>query len=216
MTRVKICGITTLEDAMVAVNAGAHALGFVFADSPRRVTPHRVRQIVRALPPLVTTVGVFVDAPPERIETTLNETGLHLVQLHGQEPPQYCTSITRRVIKRIHIDERGSAETLQAELNRYDVAGYLLDPRSGSGRTFDWSRFAGLGVTTPLPCGSAGPHLIVAGGLDPENVRDAITLFRPYAVDVCSGVEAAPGRKDARKVRAFVRAVEQADAVNAA
>ena len=215
MTRIKICGITRLEDAQGAVNAGAHALGFVLADSPRQVMPGRVRQIVRELPPMVTTVGVFVDAPPAQIEAILNETGVHMAQLHGQERPQYCASLSRRVIKRIQINEQSSPETLLAEMRRYNVAGYLLDPGAGGGRRFDWSRFAGLGVAPSHTFGSGGRYLIVAGGLDPKNVCDAIKLMKPYAVDVCTGVEAAPGRKDIRKVRAFVRAVEQADAVNA-
>ncbi len=216
MTRVKICGITTLEDALVAVRAGAHALGFVFADSPRRVTPGTVREIVRALPPFVTTVGVFVDQPSEQVEAVSDETGVHMAQLHGEEPPGDCTAIRPRVIKRIRVNEQSPPETLRAEFNRYDAAAYLLDPGSGSGRSFDWSRLAELGVAGPRKTASLDDRLIIAGGLDSENVGRAITLLRPYAVDVCTGAEAAPGRKDARKIQAFIHAVEQADAVCAA
>ncbi len=216
MTRVKFCGITSLEDAQVAVDAGAHALGFVLADSPRRVTPDRAGRIVRALPPLVTAVGVFVDAPIEWVEETLEATGLHMVQFHGREEPQTCASVSRPVIKRIRMDGQSTPETLQAQFDRYDVAGFLLDPGAGDGRGFDWSRFAGIGLAEPSARESSAPRLIIAGGLDSDNVGEAIRLLRPYAVDVCTGVESAPGRKDAFKTRAFLRAVEQADAVNAA
>ncbi|MCH7884286.1 MAG: phosphoribosylanthranilate isomerase [Planctomycetes bacterium] len=216
MTRVKICGITSLEDAQVAIDAGAHALGFVLADSPRRVTPDLAGRIVRALPPMVTTVGVFVDAPIEWVEETLEATGLHTVQLHGREEPQYCASVSRPVIKRIRMDDHSTPETLQAQLDRYDVSGFLLDPGAGDGRRFDWRRFAGIGLSGPSARGSSARRLMVAGGLDSDNVGEAIKLLRPYAVDVCTGVESAPGRKDAIKILAFLRAVEQADAVNAA
>lgn len=213
MTRVKICGITTLEDAQAAVSAGAHALGFVFADSPRRVTPGRARQIVHRLPPLVTTVGVFVNATLEQIEATLNETDLQMAQLHGQEQPRYCLSVSRPVIKRIPIDEQSTSESLQAELERYDVAAHLLDPGAGDGRRFDWARFIDVSTDASHMPGQDGRHLIVAGGLKPDNVADAIVLLRPYAVDVCTGVEAVPGRKDVRKIRAFMQAVEQANGI---
>lgn len=216
MTRVKICGITSLEDAQVAVDAGAHALGFVLADSPRRVTPDLAGRIVRALPPMVTTVGVFVDAPIERVEETLEATGLHTVQLHGREEPQYCASVSRPVIKRIRMDDQSTPETLQARFDRYDVAGILLDPGTGEGWSFDWRRFAGIGLAGPSARGSSARRLMVAGGLDSDNVGEAIMLLRPYAVDVCTGVESAPGRKDALKILAFLRAVEQADADHAA
>lgn len=212
MTRVKICGITSLEDAQVAVDAGAHALGFILADSPRRVTPDVAGRIVRALPPMVTTVGVFVDAPIEWVEETMEATGLHTVQLHGREEPQYCASVSRPVIKRIRMDEQSTPETLQAQFDRYDVAGLLLDPGAGEGWSFDWRRFAGIGLAGPSARGSSARRLMVAGGLDSDNVGEAIKLLRPYAVDVCTGVESAPGRKDALKIIAFLRAVEQADA----
>jgi phosphoribosylanthranilate isomerase len=216
MTRVKICGITTLDDALVAVRAGAHALGFVFADSPRRVTPGAVREIARALPPFVTTVGVFVDQPSEQVEAVLDETGLHMAQLHGEEPPDDCAAIRARVVKRIRVDGQSPPEAFRAEFNRYDVAGYLLDPGSGSGCSFDWTRLAEVGVAGSRRTAALDDRLIIAGGLDPENVSHAITLLRPHAVDVCTGVEAAPGRKDARKIQAFMHAMERADAVYAA
>ena len=216
MTRVKICGITSLEDAQVAVDAGAHALGFVLADSPRRVTPDCAGRIVRALPPLVATVGVFVDAEIEWVEETLEAIGLHTVQLHGREEPQFCASVSRPVIKRIRMDGQSTPETLQAQFDRYDVAGFLLDPGAGDGRRFDWRRFAGIGLDKQSTRGSSAPRLIIAGGLDSDNVGEAIRLLRPYAVDVCTGVESAPGRKDAIKILAFLRAVEQADADHAA
>lgn len=214
MTRVKICGITTLEDALAAVNAGAHALGFVFPDSPRQVTPGQVRQILLRLPPWVSTVGVFVDASLDQVNATLSQTGLQMAQLHGKESPEYCTAVPRPVIKRVYVDGQSSPETLLAEFDRYEVAAYLLDPGGGCGERFDWARFTALRPEfTPVREGG-NRHLVVAGGLDPENVRDAITLLQPFAVDVCTGVEVAPGRKDVRKVGAFLRAVEEADALN--
>ncbi len=216
MTRVKICGITKLEDAVMAAEAGADALGFVFANSPRKVAPSRVREIVRALPPFITTVGVFADAPIDQLERTLEETGVHIVQLHGHESPEYCASISRNVIKRMQVDEQDSSKTLQSGLDRYNVAGYLLDPGAGSGRRFDWSIAMGMDFRTSGIGGSRGRHLIIAGGLDAGNVGEAVRMCRPWAVDVCSGVEAAPGKKDAFKVRAFIRAVEEADAIYAA
>ena len=224
MTRVKICGITNLEDAVAAVEAGADALGFVFADSPRRVSPSRVREIVRALPPFVTTVGVFIDAPLDQLEQTVEEAGVGVIQLHGQESPDDCAAVSRNVIKRIDVGQRDSCEVLRSKLIRYDVAGYLLDPGAGSGRTFDWTMAAGVWnrflteVSTgckpaPHPCARS---LVVAGGLNVENVGRAVRMLRPYGVDVCSGVEECPGKKDADKVRAFIRAVKDTHEIQTA
>ena len=215
VTRVKICGLTNLEDAMAAVEAGAAGLGFVFAESSRKVCPSRVRKIVQVLPPFVATVGVFADAPLACLEQIVEQTGLSLVQLHGRESPDYCASVSRKVIKRIAVHEQDSSETVQSRLDRYDVAGYLLDPGAGDGRTFDWSIAAGMDLRGSAIGGSRGRHLIVAGGLNSDNVEDAVRVWRPYAVDVCSAVEASPGKKCADKMRAFIRALEEADVIHA-
>jgi phosphoribosylanthranilate isomerase len=200
MTRIKICGITSQEDAALAVEARADALGFVFADSPRRVEPAAAELIVSGLPPLVSTVGVFVDDRPEEIAAIARSIGLHAVQLHGEESPEECESLLLKVIKRFNILENDTSDVLRARIERYRVSAYLLDPGAGSGRTFDWSLARGL----------PGP-LIVSGGLTPENVGEAIRTLSPYAVDVSSGVEREPGRKDPHRVRAFIQAVREAD-----
>ncbi|MBU0617527.1 MAG: phosphoribosylanthranilate isomerase, partial [Planctomycetes bacterium] len=181
--------------------AGVDALGFVFADSPRRVTPPAATHIVSGLPPLVSAVGVFVDDRAEAIAAIAQSVGLAAVQLHGDESPEDCARLSLKVIKRFNILENETPEMLRARMERYRVSAYLLDPGAGSGRTFDWSLARGL----------PGP-LIVSGGLTPANVGEAIRMLSPYAVDVSSGVECEPGRKDAEKVKAFIRAVRMADA----
>jgi len=201
MTRIKICGLTNREDALLAVEAGADALGLVFAGSRRRVTPETAELIVTGLPPLVSVIGVFLDHRVEEIRSIVRRVGLDRVQLHGDESPRDCERLAPKVIKRFNILENDTSETLREQMERYRVSAYMLDPGAGSGRTFDWS------LARDLP----GP-LIVSGGLTPENVGEAIRTLRPYAVDVSSGVEHELGRKDAEKVKAFIRAVRMADA----
>jgi len=201
MTRVKICGITNLEDALAAVTAGADGLGFVFRESPRHVSPGHARQIVEALPALVTTVGVFMDAPEQRVRETLEQAGLDLVQLHGKESPAYCERFRGRVLKRFPVYVDDTPERLRARMQGYDVRAYMLDPGAGSGQTFRWE--IARGINLPL---------IIAGGLTPENVAEVVRVVRPYGVDVSTGVEAAPGKKDPHRIRAFVHAVKEADA----
>jgi phosphoribosylanthranilate isomerase len=198
MVQVKICGITSLEDAHTAVDSGADALGFVFyPPSPRYVTSEQAEQIIRTLPPYVTTVGLFVDVTSEVINETVARCGLDRVQLHGREPPAFCRRIGRPVIKAIRVK---NAESLKP-LPDYQVAAYLLDAYvegalpGGTGAPFPWE----LAVQAK----PYGP-VILAGGLTPENVETAITQVRPYGVDVSSGVERAPGVKDRRKIRQFI------------
>jgi phosphoribosylanthranilate isomerase len=203
-TRVKICGITRVEDALVAVRAGADAIGLVFDPaSPRCVALDQARAIVRSLPPFITVVGLFVDAAPERIREVLNGVSLDLLQFHGTETPEQCRQYARPYVKaiRMHPDI-----DLHAEARRYaDAAGLLLDSfvadvAGGSGRAFDWER---------IPRDLARP-LILAGGLTPGNVGEAIRRVRPYAVDVSSGVEQSKGVKDPDKIAAFLKAVRDA------
>jgi phosphoribosylanthranilate isomerase len=200
MTRIKICGLTSLDDALLAVEAGADALGLVFADSPRQVSLAAAERIVAELPPLVGTVGVFVNANCVEVATIAARVRLEAVQLHGEELPEDCERLPCRVIKRFDILESDTPDILRRRMERYRVAAYLLDPGAGSGRTFNWE------IAGDLP----GP-LIISGGLNPDNVGAAIRRLRPFAVDVCSGVESEPGRKDREKVRAFIQAVRDTD-----
>lgn len=201
--RVKICGLTNTDDAVFAAEAGADALGFVFyPTSPRRVTPEQVAEIIRRLPPYVRTVGVFHNQDEQAIRAVVEQCGLDAVQLQGEEPPALCERLGSRVIKAIHMKDRDSL----AAMGTYKVRAFLLDTYSppgtggqpgGTGRMFDWS----LAVAAK-PYG----RVIVAGGLTPENVRQAVEQVQPYGVDVSSGVERSPGRKDPEKVRRFVTA----------
>jgi phosphoribosylanthranilate isomerase len=198
MTKVKICGITTVEDALMAVHAGADALGFVFFEkSPRHVTPDRAVGIIAAIPPFVQVVGLFVNAPLDLVNATADRCGLDIIQLHGEESPSYCESVNRRVMKAFRV--RGM-ESLAAMAD-YRVAGYLLDAYSphsygGTGERFDWD--------CAVAAKGRGP-IILAGGLDADNVAAAVSRVKPFAVDVSSGVESSPGHKDPEKVRKFVK-----------
>lgn len=202
--RVKVCGITNIADALAAVDAGADAIGIVFARSPRQVTLEVARSITAEVPPLVCKVGVFVDAPIEEVRQALAFCSLDVAQLHGNESPDFCRALLPRVVKSFRVKDEG----VLVELARYQVNAYLLDTydagvHGGSGHSFDWqiARSAGrLG------------RIILSGGLRPENVREAVRLAQPYAVDVCSGVESRPGKKDHSKVSAFVAAAKEAAA----
>jgi phosphoribosylanthranilate isomerase len=198
MVQVKICGITRLEDAQVAVEAGADALGFVFyPPSPRYVTPEQAAQIIRWLPPFVTTVGLVVDVPLDTVHDIALHCRLDRIQLHGRETPEFCGRVKHPVIKAFRIK---NADSL-ADLPGYRVAAYLLDAYvegalpGGTGALFAWELAAQVKPYGPV---------ILAGGLTPENVGAAITQTHPYGVDVSSGVECAPGIKDHEKVRAFI------------
>jgi phosphoribosylanthranilate isomerase len=198
MVRVKICGITSLEDALQAVQAGADALGFVFYErSPRNLDPLRAANIISNLPPFVQTVGLFVNADAGFVNDTADRCRLDLVQLHGDEAPEYCERIRRRVIKAFRVRDASSL----APVRDYPVAGILLDAYSpgafgGTGLSFNWE-LAGIAR-------EFGP-VILAGGLAPDNVREAVERVAPYAVDVSSGVEMSPGKKDPEKVREFIK-----------
>jgi phosphoribosylanthranilate isomerase len=198
MVHVKICGIRSVEDAQAAVEAGADALGFVFyPPSPRYVTPEDADQIIRGLPPFVTTVGLFVDVPLDLINDIAARCRLDRIQLHGHEPPEFCRQLKQPVIKAFRIKNVDSL----AQLPRYTVSAYLLDAYvegalpGGTGASFPWDLAAQAKPYGPV---------ILAGGLTPENVGAAIARIRPYGVDVSSGVERAPGLKDHQKVRAFI------------
>lgn len=198
MVKVKICGITSYEDARAAVDAGADALGFVFFDkSPRYVNPMTVANIIAKIPPFIQTVGLFVNEEIEQVNWTADYCGLDLVQLHGDETPEDCLEVKRRVIKAFRMKNIVSIEPLE----KFQVSGYLLDAwcpdcYGGTGKTFNWEMAA---------VASKYGRIILAGGLSADNVAQALQAVQPYAVDVSSGVESAPGKKDADKVRKFIR-----------
>lgn len=202
MLKVKICGITNPADAEAAVTFGADALGFVFyPKSPRHVTPEQAREIIRPLPPFIITVGVFVNTPPEEVETIMKLAGLDIAQFHGDESPEDCI-IKNKAIKSFRVRSMSDLDTLK----EYAVSAYLLDAFSedafgGTGRSFNWD--------IAHEARQFG-RIILAGGLRPENVQDAINHAKPYAVDVSSGVEAEKGRKDHDKLRRFIENAKSA------
>ncbi|MBF0284766.1 MAG: phosphoribosylanthranilate isomerase [Magnetococcales bacterium] len=208
LPKIKICGITRVEDGLAAAHAGADALGLVFhPPSPRHVTPQQAATIARAMPPFVVLVGLFVDPTAESVRQTLEQCPLDRIQLHGDESPEFCAAMPRPVIKAIRV---GGPEDLQ-NLDRFPVAALLLDAKSpgkvgGTGQRFDWNLLAEWSPPRPL---------ILAGGLSPDNVAEAVARVRPYAVDVSSGVESAPGLKDPERIARFIRQTRDHDAPGA-
>jgi phosphoribosylanthranilate isomerase len=204
VTRIKICGITSPEDARLAADAGADAIGLVlWPGSPRYVDEERARRICAELPPFVVRVGVFVDVTRERLTRAAVSLGLDVLQVHGDQPPEALSGLNRRTLKAVQVGPGFVPELALRYVGRAD--GILLDTRTadgargGTGRSFDW--------TLASAVRQAAPYLVLAGGLNPGNVRQAIEAVRPDAVDVSSGVELSPGRKDPAAVRAFVAAV---------
>lgn len=196
MVRVKICGITNAEDAVFAAEMGADALGFVFAPSPRRVSLDDALEIIRDLPPFVQTVGVFADSDIEEVIFFRNRLRLNLIQLSGSESDEYIRALGPGVIKTVHISN-GSKPNFEVN----ESATILLDSASGdlkggTGKVFDWDSLAEASIRCPF---------ILAGGLTPENISIAVAKVKPYAVDVSSGVEIKPGRKDHDKIRSFIQ-----------
>jgi len=201
-TKVKICGITNLADAQVAVEAGADAIGFIFYEkSPRFVTIQQAAEISKQLPPFVMRVGVFVDADTDFITRAIGDCNLNLLQFHGDEAPEFCTQFGLMSMKAFRVRDMESLK----EFPKYQTDAYLLDAFSsttlgGTGKTFSWD----LAVEAQ----KFGKPIFLSGGLTPENVADAVKKVQPFAVDVSSGVEITPGKKDAAKVRAFIFAVK--------
>jgi phosphoribosylanthranilate isomerase len=200
--KVKICGITRYEDAAMALDAGVDALGFnFFPASPRYIDPGEAERIIRRLPPLAISVGLFVNVhSPDDVAVTARATGVQVIQLHGNESPEYCRSLSAwPLIKVLRI----GSDPINEDLDAYPVRAFLLDAKDdalfgGTGTTFDWTLAEGIERKRPI---------ILAGGLRPENVRRAIRSVRPYAIDVCSGVEREPGIKDPAKVAAIMNEV---------
>jgi phosphoribosylanthranilate isomerase len=202
--RIKICGITNKEDALAAAHLGADALGFVFAPSPRKISTERAREIIKALPPFVKTVGVFVDEDSERVSSIAARCGLDILQLHGGESVEYCSSFDRRVIKAVRLQKQDELKNLSKYVNVVDALlldTYVPNKLGGTGITFDWK----LAVEA-----KRYGRIVLAGGLNPQNVAAAISMVKPYAVDASSGLERSPGVKDHEKLAEFMREAMQA------
>ena len=208
MGRVKICGITNIKDAVAAAEYGADAIGFVFQPkSPRAITPETAKNIVSALPPFITTIGVFVNESKLEIERIIRYVGLNIVQLHGNEPPDAC-QLNRKVIKAIRVKDLTDLEPLK----RYNVSAFLLDTYSphtmgGTGQIFNWD--------IAVEAKKFG-RIILAGGLNHENIEEAIKWVRPYGIDVATGVESnKKGEKDHKKLKLFIEKAREAFTVYA-
>jgi phosphoribosylanthranilate isomerase len=200
--RVKICGIANLADAQVAVEAGADALGFNFYEkSPRYVSLATAAEISRALPPYTLRVGVFVNPAAELIRRAIGECGLNLLQFHGDEPPEFCTQFGLMSMKAFRVRDAASLKALpEYRTDAWLLDAYASDTFGGTGEKFNWQ----LAVEAQ----KLGKPVFLAGGLTPENVAQAIQQVQPFGVDVASGVESSPGRKDAAQVRAFINAAK--------
>jgi phosphoribosylanthranilate isomerase len=198
MTKVKICGITCKDDAEAAVRFGSDAIGFIFANSPRRITPFAAKDIISSLPPFIATVAVFVNEDEEEAKRIANFCGISILQFHGDETPSYCNKFPR-AIKAFRIKGKEDIE----KIREYSVSAWLLDTYcegkyGGTGKTFNWGEACEL---------AKEGRVILSGGLTPENVALAIRLVSPYAVDVGSGVEEYPGKKDHKKLEKFIKNV---------
>lgn len=206
MVRVKICGITSYRDASTAVELGAHALGFIFAPSKRQVRPEDARRIIKALPPFVQTVGVFVNEESAVLKQIRDFCGLDLIQLHGDEPPQVCREFMPRTVKALSLQDESSLEMIKPYLG--NVRALLLDTyskeeRGGTGKIFDW----GLAVKAR----EMGAPIILAGGLSPSNIEMAISTVRPLSVDINSGVEDYPGKKNPVLIKKLMDTIKKMD-----
>ncbi|HEY3763472.1 MAG TPA: phosphoribosylanthranilate isomerase [Verrucomicrobiae bacterium] len=201
-TRIKICGITNTADAKVAVEAGADALGFIlYEKSPRYVTIEQAAEISKQLPPFIMRVGVFVNAAPDFVLRAISEIGLTMLQFHGDEPPEFCAQFGLMSMKAFRMKDAG----VLSEIAKYQTDAYLLDAytpgvRGGTGHTFNWD--------LALEAQKLGKPIFLSGGLTPDNVADAIRKIHPFGVDVSSGVESSPGKKDHAKVKTFIKAVK--------
>lgn len=198
MVRIKFCGITNIKDALETAGLGVNALGFVFAKSPRQVSPEKAKEIIEKLPPWISAVGVFVNEKPEAVSEIAEHCKLDYIQLHGEESPEYCRNLGLKVIKTIKNDIE--------KISDYNVSGFLLDTydpemAGGTGKTFNWD--------LALDAKKYGCPIILAGGLTPENIGEAVEKVKPYGVDVSSGIELAPGKKDYEKMKRFVEEVKK-------
>jgi phosphoribosylanthranilate isomerase len=204
MTRIKICGITNVDDALCAARLGADALGFIFyPGSKRYIEPEKAASVISKLPPYITTVGVFVNQGAEDIGAVKERTSIDIVQLHGDETPEFCGSLPYRAVKALRLKERSDVHKVEL----YPVQAILFDKYSdeaygGTGERFEWVWLRDLNTSK---------NVILSGGLGPDNVAEAIQTVKPYAVDVSTGEEDAPGRKSEEKMRKFIEAVKLGD-----
>lgn len=200
-TKIKICGITNMEDAQAAADFGADALGFIFyKESKRYVDPQVVKSIISSLPPFITTVGVFVNQALDEISQIKKTTGIQVAQLHGDETSEFASSLSIDVIKVIRVKDKSDLD----KVAQYSAQAILFDTYSdqeygGTGESFDWEILNNL---------LSEKKIILSGGLNPENVLEAVQIVRPYAVDVSSGVEDTPGKKDHTKIKKFIGAIK--------
>ena len=206
MVRVKVCGITNPQDALIAVESGVDAIGFIFAPSPRLVTPENAHDIIDTLPPFVRTVGVFVDEELTVIRDIVEFCGLDMIQLHGDEPPEFCQELMPNTIKTFRLKDESSLLSIRDY--RGHVRAILLDTyekgmRGGTGKSFDWSLAAEVG--------GSGMPVILSGGLGPSNIERAISTVRPYAVDVNSGIEERPGKKSPILMKKLMETIRRMD-----
>jgi phosphoribosylanthranilate isomerase len=203
--RVKICGITNLADARIAVEAGADMLGFIFCESsPRYVTLQTAADIAAQLPSHIAKVGVFVNPDEDLVMRAIADCGLNILQFHGDEPPEFCTQFGLMSMKAFRMRDEASLRALPGfQTDAWLLDTYAPDKAGGTGTTFNWE--------LAIAAQTLGKPIFLAGGLTPENVAEAVQRVQPFAVDVSSGVEASPGKKDHAKVKAFIMAAKQAD-----
>ena len=204
MVKVKICGISNYEDAAMAVHLRVDAIGFIFAPSPRQITPEKAREIIRAIPPHLKTVGVFVNERPDTVRRIRGFCGLDLIQFHGDESPEVCGDFMPHTIKAFRIRDRSVLQTIKPYCGKiramlFDT--YVRETMGGTGKTFDWR--------VARKTKELGFLLVLSGGLTPDNVKQAIREVNPYAVDVAGGVEAGPGKKSPEKLSRFIQEVKE-------
>ena len=208
MTKVKICGITNIEDAESAVKSGADALGFIFfRNSPRYIHKNVAKEIIQGLPPFVSSVGVFVNEEETKIREISESCGLDILQFHGDESPDFCSLFNRRLIKAFRVKEKKDLEIISS----YKVSAVLLDTYykdlyGGGGKAFNWQ-------IVSMARSYYSERVILAGGLCPDNVLKAIQIVKPYGVDISSGVESEPGKKDHAKLEEFIRLAKNQDII---
>ena len=207
MLKVKICGITNHQDALMATELGADSLGFIFAPGPRRIDPETARRIISSLPPFVQTVGVFVDEDTAIMQQIVRFCGLNLVQLHGDESPEVCRTFMPHTIKAFRLKDEsslGSIMPYHGKVRAVLFDTFSEDKRGGTGKTFDWD----LAVKGKQP----GTPVILSGGLGPANIERAVSVVKPYAVDVNSGIEASPGKKSPDVMKKLMKTIRRIDA----
>ena len=202
--KVKICGITNRRDASAAVDLGVDTLGFIFAKSPRQIDPGKARTIINSLPPFLKTMGVFVNEAPSKVRDIVEFCGLDLIQFHGDESPDLCSEFMPRAVKAFQLKDASSLEQMESYYGKvrallFDT--YTKDKRGGTGKTFDW----GLAIKGK----KLGMPVILSGGLSPSNIVEAISTVNPYAVDVNSGIEISPGKKDHALMRRLMERINK-------